>query len=89
MQIAGALIVMMLFCGGFAMAQAIFYQHTGRAFWRAMIPSGLRYTILPDDKVELDSFMVLEEWVAIIFMGSMLMLPLVALNTMGFISFLG
>lgn len=88
MQIAGAFMVFMLVCGGFALAQAIFYQHTGRAFWRAMMPSVLRYTILPDDKVELDSFMVLEEWVAIVFLGSMSMLPLIALNTMGFISFL-
>lgn len=88
MQIAGLLMVMMLCSGGFLLAQAFFFHHTGRTFWRAMVPSALRFTLLPEDKVELDSFMVMEEWAALMFLGSFILLPLIALNVTGFISFL-
>lgn len=87
MQIAGLLMVIMLCSGGFMLAQAFFFHQTGRTFWRAMMPSGIRYTLLPDDKIELDSFMVMEEWAALMFLGSFILLPLIALNVIGFISF--
>jgi hypothetical protein len=87
MQVAGVFLTMILFFGGFALAQAIFWQQTGRMFWRAMVPTALRFTFLPDDRVELDSFMVMEEWAAIMFMGAFLMLPLIVINVMGFVSF--
>ncbi len=87
MHIAGLFLVIIICGGGFTLAQAFFFHHTGRAFWRAMIPSGLRFTIVPNDKVELDSFMVLEEWAALLFLGSFILLPLLALNVIGFISF--
>ncbi len=86
MQVAGLVLVMLLFFGGFLLAQAIFYHHTGRTFWRAMVPAGLRYTLLPKDNVHLDSFAVMEEYAALMFMASLLILPLIALSTMGFLS---
>lgn len=86
MQIAGLIMVMILFTGGFLVAQAIFYHHTGRTFWRAMVPAGLRYTILPKDSVQLDSFAVMEEYAALMFFASFIMLPLIALSVMGFLS---
>ena len=87
MQFAGFVLVTLLFCGGFMLAQAIFFHQTGRIFWRALVPSGLRYAILPKDKVHMDSFMVMEEYAALLFLGSFLLLPLIAINVMGFISF--
>ncbi len=86
MQTAGLIMVMILFFGGFLLAQAIFYHHTGRTFWRAMVPAGLRYTILPHDKVHLDSFAALEEYAALMFFGSFMLLPLIALSVTGFLS---
>ncbi|MFZ5950478.1 MAG: hypothetical protein ACOYXC_07220 [Candidatus Rifleibacteriota bacterium] len=85
MAVAGVFLVMTLFFGGLATAQAIFYQQTGRMFWRAMVPTAIRFTVAPDDKVALDSFMVMEEWAALMFLGSFLMLPLIVLNVMGFV----
>lgn len=87
MQVAGVFLSMLLFFGGFAVAQAIFFQQTGRLFWRAMVPTNLRFTVVPEDKVSMDSFMVMEEWAAIIFMGAFLMLPMIVLTVMGFARF--
>ncbi|HAE37656.1 MAG TPA: hypothetical protein DCG57_03330 [Candidatus Riflebacteria bacterium] len=86
MQFAGIVLVTLLFCGGFMLAQAIFFHHTGRTFWRALVPSTLRYAVLPKDKVHMDSFMVMEEYAALLFLGSFLMLPLIAMSVMGFIA---
>ncbi len=86
MQIAGIILAMLTFFICFLLAQAIFYHHTGRTFWRAMVPTSLRYTILPEDSVELDSFNVMEEYVALMCMGSFFILPLIALSVMGFMS---
>jgi hypothetical protein len=85
MHVAGVFMVMTLFFGGFLLAQALFFQHTGRTFWRAMVPTSLRFTLLPADKVAMDSFMVMEEWAALMFLGALLMLPMIAINIMGFI----
>jgi hypothetical protein len=87
MQVAGVFLTMMLFFIGLIAAQGIFFQQTGRMFWRAMVPTALRFTILPEDKVAMDSFMVMEEWAALMFLGSFLMLPMIALNVMGFAGF--
>ena len=86
MHIAGLFLLMLLLPGAFMMAQALFFHHTGRTFWRAMVPTTLRFMVLPQDKIEMDSFMVMEEWAALIFLGSFLMLPMIALNVMGFIA---
>lgn len=86
MQVVGLMMVMVLFFGGFLVAQAVFYHHTGRTFWRAMIPAALRYTIVPKDSVTLDSFSVMEEYAALMLFGSFFMLPLIALSVMGFLS---
>lgn len=86
MHIAGLFLLMLLIPGGFMLAQAVFFHHTGRTFWRAMVPTTLRFMVLPKDSVEMDSFMVMEEWSALIFLGSFLMLPMIALNVMGFIA---
>lgn len=85
MAVAGVFLVMILFFGGFATAQAIFYQQTGRMFWRAMVPTAIRFAVAPEDQVALDSYMVMEEWAAVMFLGSYMMLPLIVLNVMGFI----
>ena len=88
MLFAGVVMFTVLLMGGFVAAQVIFHRHTGRVFWRAMVPSSLRYTMFPDDNVELDAFMVMEEWAALIFYGSFMLLPLIALNVMGFVHIL-
>ena len=87
MLVAGVFLTMLMFFGGFALAQAIFFHHTGRMFWRAMLPTALRFTFLPDDRIKMDSFMVMEEWAAIMFLGAFLMLPMIAINVMGFVNF--
>ena len=85
MFVIGLGLVFFLVIGVLIAAQAFFYTMTGRIFWRAMVPSKVRFSILPEDKVELDSFMVLEEWVALMFMCSFLVLPIIAINSIGFI----
>ncbi|NCB40910.1 MAG: hypothetical protein EOM80_19315 [Erysipelotrichia bacterium] len=85
MQVAGLMLVLILFFCGFLTAEAIFYHYTGRTFWRAVVPTALRYAIFPDDKVELDSFAVMEEYAAMMLMGSFLILPLTAMTVMGFL----
>jgi hypothetical protein len=87
MAVAGVFLTMILFFGGFIAAEAIFYQQTGRMFWRAMVPTAIRFTVAPEDKVSLDSYMVMEEWAAVMFLGSFLMLPMIVLNVMGFVHF--
>lgn len=88
MHFAGLVFVLVLFIGGFVTAQLTFYKMTGRTFWRAMLPTTVRLTLIPEDKVAMDSFMVMEEWAAITLYGSFLTLPLFTLNAMGFINFL-
>lgn len=87
MTVAGVFFTMIVLFGGFVVAEVIFYQQTGRMFWRAMVPSAIRFSLLPDDKVTLDSYMVMEEWAAVMFLGSFLMLPMIVLNVMGFVHF--
>lgn len=72
--------------GGFIAAQSIFWKMTGRAFWRAMIPVELRGKLYPSDPVRLDSFAVLEEWIALLFAAAFAVLPMIALSVMGIIS---
>ena len=86
MYVIGVTLVFFLVVGSFFVSQAFFYSMTGRIFWRAMTPSGIRFSLLPNDSIELDSFMVLEEWAALMFMCSSIVLPLIAFNSMGFIS---
>lgn len=86
MYFAGAVLVFFLFTGGFAIAELVFYRHTGRLFWRALLPPGLRYAVLPSDPVCLDAFMVMEEYAAAIFCGSFILLIMLAMHIIGFIS---
>ena len=86
MQVAGYFFAFLLCVGGLACAEGIFIAMTGRAFWRAMVPFEIRHQFHPDDEVRMDSFMILEEWAALLFSGAFLTLPMIALNTMGFIS---
>lgn len=86
MYIAGAILITLLAVGSFTLAQIFFFRHTRRAFWRALVPTSIRYMILPDDTVHMDSFMVMEEYATIMFCGAFLLLPLIALNVAGLIS---
>ncbi|RCK80798.1 MAG: hypothetical protein OZSIB_2686 [Candidatus Ozemobacter sibiricus] len=86
MKTAGYFMAFLLCVGGLAVAQAIFWKMTGRAFWRAMVPQEWRFAVKPDDPVRMDSFMQLEEWAALLFCGAFLVLPLIALDTLGFIA---
>ncbi|NLI75767.1 MAG: hypothetical protein GX442_04915 [Candidatus Riflebacteria bacterium] len=86
MQTAGYFMAFILCVGALGVAQAIFVNMTGRTFWRAMVPQELRFQVKPDDEVRLDSFMQLEEWAALLFCGAFLVLPLIALDAMGFIA---
>lgn len=85
MNIVGTFLVILLILGGFGIMQAIFYLHTGRGVWRAMVPTAFRFTILPNDEVRLDSFAVLEEWTALLLATAFAILPLIALHVLGFI----
>ena len=86
MFVAGYFFAFLLCLGGLAVAEGIFIQMTGRAFWRAMVPFEVRHQLHPEDKVRMDAFMHLEEWAALLFLGSFLTLPMIALNAMGFIA---
>ena len=70
------------------LAQAAFMRHTGRLFWRAMIPLEWRRMMFPADEVKLDEFGRLEEWVALLMAMAFLTLPLIALNFIGFLQIL-
>lgn len=85
MHFVGFFLVIFLFITGFSIAEFAFYTMTGRGLWRAIIPTKLRFMILKNDKVEMDSFMIMEELAAIIFTFSMLLLPMIALHFTGFI----
>lgn len=87
MLVVGTFVVIVMFLTGLLIAQVLFFQKTGRFFWRAIVPTYFRYLLFPNDKVELDSFMIVEEWSALILFGSFFMLPLIALNVMGIIFF--
>jgi hypothetical protein len=85
MQAVGFVMVIFLALAGLAAAQGIFYKMNGRAFWRAMVPAEVRHYLYPRDPVRLDAFMIFEEWVALLFLGAYLLLPLIALHVMGFL----
>ncbi len=87
MKIAGIFLLFMLFTGGFAASQALFYALTGRLYWRAFCPTQVRFSIKTKDKVKFDSFMAVEEYSAVILLGSFLLLPIIAMNSIGFVSF--
>lgn len=87
MYFAGFVFTLTLVFGGLALAEIFFYNLNGRFFWRAFIPAALRFTILPDDKVEMDCYDVLTEYTALMLLGSFLALPFIALNFIGFVHF--
>ncbi|HNV70810.1 MAG TPA: hypothetical protein PKO06_14005 [Candidatus Ozemobacteraceae bacterium] len=72
----------------FGAAQAAFLRHTGRLFWRAMLPLAWRRAMLPNDEVTLDEFGRLEEWTALLMAMAFLTLPFIALNFIGFLNIL-
>ena len=85
MFIAGLIMSITLVFGGFTVAEILFYLLNGRFFWRAFIPAALRFTIFPDDKIELDCYDVLTEYTSLMLYCSGLVLPFIALNFMGFV----
>ena len=87
MQIAGIFLMVTLVFVGFAITEAMFYSMNGRFLWRAFTPAFIRFTILPEDKIELDCFDILIEYSCIMLFCSMLVLPIIALNYMGFVHF--
>jgi hypothetical protein len=85
MNVVGFTMLLFLGLGGMAAGQYVFYLKTGRTFWRALIPHEIREKLFPEDGVRLDPFMHLEEWFALLFLGSMLCLPLIGLHFIGFL----
>lgn len=85
MKMLGYTIAFFIICVGFIIAQIIFYTINNRLFWRALLPPELRNIIKPNDEIKLDSFMQLEEWVALLLYASFMTLPLIALNAMNLI----
>ena len=89
MSVVGFTLLFFLCVGGLAAAQYVFYLKTGRTFWRALIPHEMREKLFPEDRLRLDPFMHIEEWFAILFLGSFLCLPLLALHFIGFLKVFG
>ncbi len=87
MYIAGFILMVTLIFGGLTLTQFLFYKMNGRFLWRAFVPAAVRLTILPNDKVELDCYDVLTEYASAMLFGSGLVLPIIALNYMGFVHF--
>lgn len=87
MYLAGFILMVTLVFGGFTLTEVLFYNMNGRFLWRAFVPAALRLTILPNDKVEMDCYDVLTEYAAVMLFGSGLVLPIIALNYMGFVHF--
>lgn len=87
MFLAGFLLSLTIVFGGFTLAQILFYNLNGRFFWRAFLPAFFRFTIIPDDKIELDCYDVLTEYAAVLLLGSFMVLPFIALNHIGFVHF--
>lgn len=81
----GLVLFIFISAGVLGAAQAAFMRHTGRLFWRAMIPLAWRRTLLPRDEVTLDEFGRLEEWTALLMALAFLTLPLIALDFIGFL----
>ena len=85
MFLAGLILSITLVFGGFAVAETLFYLLNGRFFWRAFVPAALRFTLFPNDKVEMDCFDVLTEYASLMLYCSSLVIPFIALNYMGFV----
>ena len=85
MFLAGLIISITLVFGGFALAEILFYSLNGRFFWRAFVPAMLRFSLFPNDKVELDCYDILTEYASLMLYCSSLVLPFIALNFMGFV----
>lgn len=85
MFLFGLFISIILIFGGFIVAEILFYNINQRFFWRAFIPSYIRFTLLPNDTVELDCYDVLLEYFSLMIYCSALVLPFFALNFMGLV----
>ena len=85
MFLAGLIISITLVFGGFALAEILFYLLNGRFFCSVFVPSMLRFTLFPNDKVELDCYDVLTEYASLMLYCSSLVIPFIALNFMGFV----
>ena len=85
MFLAGLIMSITLIIGGFTVAEILFYMLNGRFFWRAFVPAALRFTLFPEDKVELDCYEVLTDYASLMLYCSGLVLPFIALNFMGFV----
>lgn len=87
MYLAGFLLLSALVFGSIAVTEALFFQMNGRFLWRAFIPAFIRFTIFPEDKIELDCYDILTEYASVMLLGSGLMLPIIAMNYMGLVHF--
>ena len=85
MFLAGLLLTITVVIGGFVAAEIIFNNLNGHFFWRAFLPAAIRLTILPNDEIKLDGYEILNEYGAFMLYGSFVLLPLIALNFIGFI----
>jgi hypothetical protein len=86
MSLIGILLSLTLIFGGFLITEIFFYYFNNRFIWRAFTPSFIRFTIFPEDKVELDCYDVFVEYVYIMLWGSFLVIPFICLNFMGLIN---
>jgi hypothetical protein len=87
MEFIGIPLFLITVMGGLLLAQYVFWRKTKRFFWRALLPYAARKSLVPDDTLKLDPWMVFEEWAAMLFLGSFLTLPMIALNLIGFLKF--
>jgi hypothetical protein len=85
MYFIGAVLTIVLIFGGFTLAEVLFYILNKRFFWRAFTPSYIRFTLFPDDKIELDCYDILTEYMSLMLYGTALVIPFIAMNYMGLI----
>ncbi len=85
MLFAGIFLSFFLILGSFSLAEMLFYLLNGRFFWRAFIPSIIRFALFPNDKIELDEYDILTEYGSFMLYCSFLVLPFIALNYMGLV----
>jgi hypothetical protein len=81
----GCVLIILCAVGGVALAQFFFHTLNGRFLWRVVVPVEYRRKVVSSDQFHLDPFHHLEEWVAILFLGACLTMPLIVLDAMGFL----
>ena len=84
-MIIGYVLFGIFLMGGLIAAETLYYRHSGRLFWRGFVPQALRLSLMPQDEVRVDAWMVMEETVILLLTGAFLTLPLIALDFIGFL----